>query len=72
MVRFDANVVRIDISEVDMRADLERFADENVLSIFVADLHIVDPNLRPIFARPRFPLAQLRCRFATVLGKVFV
>src|SRR5437660_8222659 len=57
MVRFDANVIWIDISEMNARADLERFADENVLSIFVADLHVVNANLRPIFPHPRFPLA---------------
>ena len=72
MIRFDADVIWIDIAEINVRADLERFADENVLSILVADLDVVDADLRPIFSHPRFPNAQLRRRFATILRKVFV
>src|SRR5882762_4408096 len=66
VVRFHANVIWSDVSEINMRTELERFADQNVLSIFVGDLHVVDANLRPIFPHSRFPLTQLRRRFTTV------
>ncbi len=65
-------MVWIDISKVNMRAHLKRFANDNVLSILVADLDIMNTNLRPISPHPRFPLTQLRRRFAAVLGEVFV
>jgi len=65
-------MARVDTAEKNVRAELERFADRNILSIFVTDLDVMNTDLRPIFAHSRFPLAQVSCRFTTVLGKVFV
>ena len=33
----------------------------------VPSLHVVNPHLWPIFPHPRFPLAQMRCRFAAIV-----
>src|SRR5437764_10186925 len=55
VIRLNPDVAWIDIAEENAGADFERFADGNVLSIFVADLHVVDPDLRPIFSHSRFP-----------------
>src|SRR5207248_8379245 len=62
----------IDRAEMNARAHFERFAHRNILSIFVADLHIINPDLRPILSDARFPLAEIAGRGAIVLRKVAV
>src|SRR5207245_431266 len=49
VVGFDAHMFWIDRAEMDFRGNLERVTDQNVVPIFVADLHVVDLHLRPIF-----------------------
>src|SRR5438874_8378529 len=72
MISFDPDMLRIDPAKMDARAHFEGFAHRNVLSIFVADLDIINTDLRPIFANTRFPLAEIAGRGAIVLRKVAV
>src|SRR5438046_2840762 len=65
-------MLRIDRAEMDARTYFEGFADGNVLSIFIVDLHIINPDLRPIFADTRFPLAEIAGGGAIVLRKIAV
>ena len=62
----------IDRTEMNSRADLQRFADRNIFPILVAYLDIENLHLRPIFPHLRFPLAQLRRCAATVARKIFI
>src|ERR1700730_4569384 len=72
MISLDPDMLRIDRAEMDARTDFEGFAHGNVLPVLVADLHVVDPNLRPIFADTRFPLAEIAGGGAIVLRKLAV
>ena len=72
MVGLDSDILRIDRAEMDACADFEGFAHGNVLPVFVADLDVVDPDLRPIVADARFPLAEITSRSAIVLRKLAV
>src|SRR5207245_11208145 len=65
-------MLRIDSAEMDARAHFERFTHGNVLSTFIADLHIINTDLRPIFADTRFPLAEIAGRSAIVLRKLAI
>src|SRR5438094_8139354 len=72
VISLDPDMLWIDRAEMNARAHFERFAHRNILSIFVADLHIINPDLRPIFADTRFPLAEIAGRGAIDLRKVAV
>src|SRR5437762_11308204 len=72
VISFDPDMLRIDPAKMDARTDFQRFTHRNVLSILVADLHIINPDLRPIFAHTRFPLAEIAGRSAIVLRKLAV
>src|SRR5947208_11749 len=72
MIGFDPDMLRIDGAEMDARAHFEGFAHGNVLPVLIANLDIVDPDLRPIFADTRFPLAEIAGRNAIVLRKLAV
>src|SRR5439155_19617258 len=69
VVRFHAHMLWIDCAEMNPRADLQRFADQNILSGHVAHLQLGNPHLRPISAYLLFPFAQLCGRTATVARK---
>src|SRR5436190_16096973 len=72
VISFDPDMLRIDPAKMDARTDFQRFTHRNVLSVLVADLHIINPDLRPIFADTRFPLAEIAGRSAIVLRKLAV
>src|SRR5207245_8769547 len=72
VISLDPDMSRIDRAEMDARAHLERFAHGNVLSIFIPDLDIINPDLRPIFANTRFPLAEIAGRGAIAFRNVAV
>src|SRR5438874_6670022 len=72
VISLDPDMLWIDRAEMNARAHFERFAHRNILSIFVADLHIINPDLRPILSDARFPLAEIAGRGAIVLRKVAV
>src|SRR5438874_422876 len=72
VISLDSDMLRIDPAKMDARTDFERFAHRNVLPVLVADLHIINPDLRPIFADTRFPLAEIAGRSAIVLRKLAV
>ena len=72
MVRLHAHVLWIDRSEMNARRNLQRFADQNALSIFVSDLDIRNLHCGPILAYLRFPLAHVCGGAAAVAGKILV
>src|SRR5438067_407007 len=72
VISFDPDMLRIDPTKMDPRTDFQRFAHRNVLSILIADLDLIDPDLRPIFADTRFPLAEIAGRSAIVLSKLTI
>ena len=49
--------IRRSMDEILAFAELERFANQNTMPIFIPDLDVVDAHLRPILAGPRLPLA---------------
>ena len=57
VVRFHPHMVWIDMAQMNAGADLQRLADQNILSIFVAHLHVGNLDLRPILAHLCFPVA---------------
>ena len=57
VVRFHSHMLWIDRPEMNSRCDVQRFTDQNALSIFVSYLNIGNFYLRPILAYLRFPLA---------------
>jgi len=72
MVGFHSHMLWIDRAEMDSRRDLQRFPDQNALSIFVSNLNIRNFYFRPILADLRFPLAQVRGSAAAIARKIFV
>ena len=52
---FHPHMFWLNRSEMNRGRDLERFADLNLLSILVLDLHISDLDLRPVFSHLCFP-----------------
>ena len=72
VVRLDTHMFGIDSAEMNASAYLQRFADQDGLSIFVADLHIRNPHLWPILAHLRLPVAELRRPAATIARKILV
>ncbi len=72
VVGFHSHMLRIDRAQMNSRRDLQRFTDQNALSIFVSDLNIRNFHFRPILAYLRFPLAQVRGSAAAVVGKILV
>src|SRR5439155_17765943 len=72
VVRLHAHMVWIDGPRDELAPYLQRFTDQNVLSIFVDHLHLRNLHLRPIFAYLRLPLAQLRSRAATIARKILI
>src|ERR1700731_4284821 len=59
VIRFHANVLRIDRSEMNSRPNLKGFAYRNIWSVLISNLHVVNAHLRPGFSDSRFPLAEL-------------
>src|ERR1700730_5708350 len=57
VVSFHSHLLWIDRAQMNSRRDLQRFTDQNALSIFVSDLNIRNFYFRPILAYLRFPLA---------------
>src|ERR1700730_16946964 len=57
VVGFHSHMLWIDRAQMNSRRDLQRFTDQNALSIFVPDLNIRNFYFRPILAYLRFPLA---------------
>src|SRR5438477_1314752 len=72
VVGFHSHMLRIDRAQVDSRRDLQRFPDQNALSIFVSDLNIRNFYFRPILAYLRFPLAQVRGSATAIARKILV
>jgi hypothetical protein len=72
VVSFYAHVLRIDRAQMHSRCDLQRFTDQNALSVFVSDLNVRNLHRRPILAYLRFPLAQVRGGAAAVARKILV
>src|SRR4029453_5461402 len=72
VVGFHSHMLWIDRAQMNSRRDLQRFADQNALSIFIAYLDIRNFYLWPILAYLRFPLAQLRGGTTAVAGKALV
>src|SRR5204862_7475867 len=54
VVGFDANMVGGNGAQMNLRGNLERFADLNILAISIADLNIKNAHLRPGFQHPPF------------------
>src|SRR4029450_3969954 len=72
VVGFHSHMLWIDSAPTNSRRDLQRFTDQNALSIFIAYLDIRNFYLWPILAYLRFPLAQLRGGSTAVAGKALV
>ena len=67
VVGFHSYMFWIDCAEMNPSADFQRFADGNILPIFITDLDLINFHLRPILADACFPLAQVARRRAIVL-----